>query len=123
MKKLLLIFLTVLTASLVANADVTINSTNFPDANFRNYLLSGDASGVNVGAVDCDGNGSVSIGDVTALINFLLSGSWGNKAMAPAMNAQTQYTASSALTPHELRPLTLKMSQVKERMMRAKLVD
>ena len=44
MKKLLLL-LTVLTASLAASADVTINSTNFPDANFRNYLLSEYPSG------------------------------------------------------------------------------
>ena len=46
MKKLLLIFLTVMTASLTANADVTINATNFPDANFRSYLLSEYPSGV-----------------------------------------------------------------------------
>ena len=45
MKKLLLIFLTVLTASLAARADVTINATNFPDANFRSYLLSEYPSG------------------------------------------------------------------------------
>ena len=45
MKKLLLIFLTVLTASLAAHADVVINSTNFPDANFRSYLLSEYPSG------------------------------------------------------------------------------
>ena len=46
MKKLLLIFLTVLTASLAARADVTINATNFPDANFRSYLMSEYPSGV-----------------------------------------------------------------------------
>ena len=46
MKKLLLIFLTMLTASLAANADVTINATNFPDANFRSYLLSEYPTGV-----------------------------------------------------------------------------
>ena len=45
MKKLLLIFLTVLTASLAARADVTINATNCPDANFRSYLLSEYPSG------------------------------------------------------------------------------
>ena len=45
MKKLLLVFLTVLTASLAARADVTINATNFPDANFRNYLMSEYPSG------------------------------------------------------------------------------
>jgi len=41
-----------------------------------NYLLSGDATGVNVQAADCDQNGEIKIGDVTALINYLLSGSW-----------------------------------------------
>ena len=46
MKKLLLIFLTLLTASLAANADVTINATNFPDANFRSYLMSEYPTGV-----------------------------------------------------------------------------
>ena len=45
MKKLLLFSLAVLLASLTAQADVTINSTNFPDANFRNYLLSEYPSG------------------------------------------------------------------------------
>ena len=45
MKKFLLFFLTVLTASLAAHADVTINDTNFPDANFRSYLLSEYPSG------------------------------------------------------------------------------
>ena len=51
-----------------------------------NYLLSGDASAVNLDAADCDLDGNIKIGDVTALINYLLSGSWANKAMAPAMN-------------------------------------
>ena len=46
MKKLLLISLTVLMATLAARADVTINSTNFPDANFRSYLMSEYPSGV-----------------------------------------------------------------------------
>lgn len=35
-----------LTVSLAASADVTINSTNFPDANFRSYLLSVYPTGV-----------------------------------------------------------------------------
>ena len=41
-----------------------------------NYLLSGDASAINLQAADCDQDGKVAIGDVTALINYLLSGSW-----------------------------------------------
>ncbi|MBE6317150.1 MAG: BspA family leucine-rich repeat surface protein [Bacteroidales bacterium] len=45
MKKLIFIFITVLMAALAARADVTINATNFPDANFRNYLMSEYPSG------------------------------------------------------------------------------
>ena len=41
-----------------------------------NYLLSGDASRVNVQNADCDQSGDVKIADVTALINYLLSGVW-----------------------------------------------
>ena len=41
-----------------------------------NYLLSGDASGVNISAADCDQDGNVNISDITTLINYLLSGSW-----------------------------------------------
>lgn len=40
------------------------------------YLLSGDASGLNLAGADCDQDGSVNIADVTALIDYLLSGSW-----------------------------------------------
>ncbi|MBQ9555883.1 MAG: leucine-rich repeat domain-containing protein [Muribaculaceae bacterium] len=45
MKKLIFMLVAVLAASLAARADVTINSTNFPDANFRSYLLSEYPSG------------------------------------------------------------------------------
>ena len=41
-----------------------------------NYLLSGDASDINLQAADCDQNGEIKIGDVTTLINYLLSGTW-----------------------------------------------
>ena len=40
------------------------------------YLLSGNASGVNVSAADCNQDGSVNISDVTGLIDYLLSGTW-----------------------------------------------
>ena len=40
------------------------------------YLLSGDASGINLVAADCNLDNSVTIADVTALIDYLLSGSW-----------------------------------------------
>ncbi len=45
MKRLLLITVTVMMTSLASLADVTINSTNFPDANFRSYLMSQYPSG------------------------------------------------------------------------------
>lgn len=40
MKKILLLIVTVLMSSLPMLADVAINATNFPDANFRSYLNS-----------------------------------------------------------------------------------
>ena len=40
------------------------------------YLLSGDAAGVNLDAADCDKDGDVNIADVTSLIDYLLSGEW-----------------------------------------------
>jgi hypothetical protein len=38
------------------------------------YLLSSDASNVNLTAADVDGDGAVNIGDVTTLIDMLLNG-------------------------------------------------
>ena len=40
------------------------------------YLLTGNASGINLTAADCNKDGYVSIGDVTTLIDYLLNGSW-----------------------------------------------
>ena len=40
------------------------------------YLLSGNPSGVNLTATDCNQDSSVNISDVTKLIDYLLSGSW-----------------------------------------------
>ena len=40
------------------------------------YLLSGNASGINLTSADCNQDGSVNISDVTALIDYLLSGTW-----------------------------------------------
>ena len=51
----------------VAIADVTA---------LINYLLTGNAEGLNLANADCDGNTEIAIADVTALINYLLSGSW-----------------------------------------------
>ena len=41
-----------------------------------NYLLSGDATGINLTAANCNQDNSVNISDVTALVNYLLSGTW-----------------------------------------------
>ena len=40
------------------------------------YLLTGDATGIDLDAADSDLNGSVGIADATALIDYLLSGHW-----------------------------------------------
>ena len=40
------------------------------------YLLSGNASNIQLGNADINTDGSVNISDVTALIDYLLSGSW-----------------------------------------------
>ena len=40
------------------------------------YLLSGNASGINLSAADTNQDTNVSIADVTALIDYLLSGTW-----------------------------------------------
>ncbi|MBR3451793.1 MAG: BspA family leucine-rich repeat surface protein, partial [Muribaculaceae bacterium] len=40
------------------------------------YLLSGNASGINLSGADCNQDSSVNISDVTSLIDYLLSGTW-----------------------------------------------
>ena len=40
------------------------------------YILNGNATGVNLNAADCDQNGDIGISDVTALIDYLLNGQW-----------------------------------------------
>ena len=58
------------------NNDGKINITDVTD--LIDYLLTGNASGINVSAADCDQNSKVNISDVTTLIDYLNSGSWGN---------------------------------------------
>ena len=41
-----------------------------------NYLISGNASGINLQAADCNQDGQIKIADVTALISYLISGVW-----------------------------------------------
>ena len=40
------------------------------------YILTGNTTGVNLGAADCDQTGDIGIADVTALIDFILTGNW-----------------------------------------------
>lgn len=46
-----------------------------------NYLLSNDASGINLQAADCNQDGDIKIGDVTVLINYLLAGNWSGEVV------------------------------------------
>ena len=56
------------------NLDGSITIVDVTD--LIDYLLSGDASGINQFLYDCNLDGFVTISDVTALIDYLLSGSW-----------------------------------------------
>ena len=89
-----------------------------------NYVLTGNATGVNMTNANCDLQGNVDINDVTALISYLLSGNWpASKAPAPkalAPNTQPQLAAQSAMLHPELdalelvRPVTRASSQGRE---------
>ena len=53
------------------------NNVNISDVTtLIDYLLSANASGINLTAADCNQDNSVNISDVTSLIDYLLSGSW-----------------------------------------------
>ena len=53
------------------------SSVDITDATMLiNYLLSGNASGLNLENANCDQQGGVDISDATALINYLLNGNW-----------------------------------------------
>ena len=56
------------------NGDGNVNISDV--TTLIDYLLSGNASGVNLTAADCNQDSSVNISDVTTLIDYLLSGSW-----------------------------------------------
>ena len=65
---------TVLRGDVNNNNEVTIADVTA----LIDYLLSGDATNINLAAADCNNNEEVTIADVTALIDYLLSGSWPN---------------------------------------------
>ena len=41
-----------------------------------NYLLTSNATGINLVNADCDPNGIVNMDDLSVLINYLLTGAW-----------------------------------------------
>ena len=56
------------------NGDGSVNISDV--TTLIDYLLSGNASGINLSGADCNQDSSVNISDVTALIDYLLSGHW-----------------------------------------------
>ena len=56
------------------NSDGSVNISDVTA--LIDYLLSGNASGINLSGADCNQDSSVNISDVTALIDYLLSGHW-----------------------------------------------
>ncbi len=69
---------TVTLPATVIRGDVTGDgSVNISDVTaLIDYLLSGNASGINLSGADCNQDSSVNISDVTSLIDYLLSGTW-----------------------------------------------
>ena len=65
-------------AALITTGDVDGNGgVNVDDLTaLIQYLLTGNAEGLNLANADCYPDGRVSIDDVTAIINYLLSGTW-----------------------------------------------
>ena len=56
------------------NGDRIVNITDVTA--LINYLLSGDASAINIDAANCNQDSIINITDVTVLINYLLSETW-----------------------------------------------
>ena len=56
------------------NGDSFVNITDVTE--LINYLLTDDATGVNLEAANCNGDDLVNITDVTVLINYLLTDTW-----------------------------------------------
>ena len=56
------------------NGDETVNIADVTAV--IDYILSGDASEINLAAGDVNGDNTVNIADVTAMIDYILTGSW-----------------------------------------------
>lgn len=57
-----------------ANGDGVVNVSDATA--LINYLLTNDASGINLDAANCNQDSVVNVSDATVLINYLLTGSW-----------------------------------------------
>ena len=64
--------------SVTARGDVNGDgSVNISDVTaLIDYLLTGDASGINMSGADTNQDSSINISDVTVIIDYLLTGSW-----------------------------------------------
>ena len=58
------------------NGDGNVNISDV--TTLIDYLLTGNANGVNLSAADCNKDNSINISDVTTLIDYLLTGTWPN---------------------------------------------
>lgn len=56
------------------NGDSNINISDVTA--LIDYILSSNATGVNINAADCNQDGNINISDVTSLIDYILSGKW-----------------------------------------------
>lgn len=56
----------------IGNHEVTIADVSA----LIDYLLTGDTTGIDLAAADCNGTDGVTIADVSALIDYLLTGNW-----------------------------------------------
>ena len=56
------------------NGDGSVNISDV--TSLIDYLLTGNASGINLSGADCNQDGSINISDVTTLIDYLLTSSW-----------------------------------------------
>ena len=65
-----------ITASLRGDADGDGEVSISDVSKLTDYLLTGNASGVNLAGADADQDGEVAIADVSAIIDYLLSGNW-----------------------------------------------
>ena len=69
-------YFTAMNAGLRGDADGDGEVSISDVSKLTDYLLTGNASGVNLAGADADQDGEVAIADVSAIIDYLLSGNW-----------------------------------------------